>query len=313
MTYSPVVPVAKLDRLYVAGVDSVYALDRSSGRELWAFRDDPHTGQTEAGEGRVIGRTLFGARGTVDQRAVLVANGRVFSVLGTPVTVRPGMRKGVEGTTLVCLDRHDGRLLWRVRVGDLDPTLGTAQFYGTPVAGLDGVHVLVLRTERSGFRDAYLVTIDTVTGRLKWRRHLFSVAVGRSRIQGLVGMTAKAGRLYIADGFGDVACLDSRRGRMLWLSIASDQREDDQPVEAQRGISSYDNLVARPVLVEAGLVVALRDQSGGGAVLLDPGSGRVVQWLDNEVWKDASYITGAPGGVWWWGERSSWLTGRVCK
>ena len=296
VTYSPVVPVAKLDRLYVAGVGSVYALDRSSGRELWSFRGDTNADRTEAGEGRVIGRTLFGARGTVDQRAVLVSDGRVFSVLGVPVTARPGMRQDVEGTTLACLDRHDGHLLWRVRVGNLDPTLGTAQFYGTPVEGLDGVHVLVLRTERSGFRDAYVVTVDAITGRLKWRRHLFSVAVGRSRIQGLVGMTSERGRLYIADGFGDVACLDSRRGRMLWLSIASDQREDDRLVETPGG-TAFDNLVARPVLVEAGLVVALRDQSGGGAVLLDPVSGRVVQWLDDEVWKDASYITDAPGGL----------------
>ena len=294
--YASVVPVASEDRLYFANTDSVHALDQSSGREIWSFRTDTSDHLAKLENHRIIGRTLFGSGQTTDQRAVLVSNHYVVSVLGMPTTVRPGLRQGGEGTSLVCLNRHNGQPIWHVGVGDLDPTLGTAQFYGTPMAGIDGIHVLALRTERSGFRDVYILTINATTGTLKWRRHLFSVAAGRSGLQGLVGMTRENSRLFVADGFGNVACLDSRRGRIWWLSITSNQQNNTATNKQTARVSALNGLATKPLLVEAGLIIDLRNKLGG-AILLDPLSGRIRNQLNDDYWKQAWYITKTPGGI----------------
>ena len=175
----------------------------------------------------------------------------------------------------------------------LTQRFANADFFGTPIGERGFIIATVRRSQRTGFQDSYLVAIDPKTGSLVWRRHLFSVTVGGSMPQGLVGVTLTNGRLYVADNLGNVACIESRDGSVVWLTVLS-----EVPLVAmsqQAKSSGRENLAktTRPVLVDAGLVVAVR----GGLnriVLLDPQTGRMLRELDDVSLVTGSYL--APAG-----------------
>ncbi len=301
----PVVPVAWRDWLYVvADASSVVAMDRISGREHWSFDL-----KEEVSSADPTG-LLVAASAMAEQRAVLLHGDTLLAVLGVPSPVRPGLRRDGGMTSLVCLGREDGRLLWRVDTGDLDVSLSTADFYGTPLAGPDVIYVLARRSDRSGFQDTYLLAIDPADGGLIWRRHLFSVSAGRSIAQQYVRMTIDGSRLYIADNLGDVACLDSRSGMALWLTIVGDlpkpKGDERQTRPTPRKNRNWQATV--PLPVAGGLIVALRDNEPG-AVLLDTDSGNLIRRLTGPIWQEASYMTKTPSGVLIVGQKAALVRG----
>jgi len=291
-SYYPVAPVARGDRLYLCDMKSIFTLDGSSGREVWSYQSQGPTDSNGRARGLLLAASR-GAFGMVDQRAVLVRDGYVAGVLGVPSHVRLRRRRGLGGTSLVCLDRLDGQKRWEVRADDLDPALANSEFFGTPIGGRSFIIATVRRSQRAGFQDSYLVAVDPQTGSLVWRRHLFSVAVGGKMFQGLVRVTLTDGRLYVADNLGNVACIESRDGSVVWLTVLG-----DVPLMAMSQHTPTSGRVNRPetsgpVLVEAGLVVAV----WGGfnrVVLLDPQTGRMLRELEDVSLVAGSYL--APAG-----------------
>ena len=93
VSYYPVAPVARGDRLYLCDMKSIFALDGSSGREVWS-----HQSQGSADpKGKTRGLLLAASRGSfgvADQRAVLVRDDYVAGVLGVSSHVRLRRRRG---------------------------------------------------------------------------------------------------------------------------------------------------------------------------------------------------------------------------
>src|SRR5690606_33263553 len=80
-----------------------------------------------------------------------------------------------------------------------------------------------VRRSQTGFFESFIVALDARTGRLLWRRHLASAAIGRGGDNmPFARMSAHRGQLYVVDHMGTVASLDGRTGAVNWLALVDD-------------------------------------------------------------------------------------------
>jgi len=306
----PVVPVAVGDDLYLSQPQSVVALDRSSGRQRWSYQLAGGVPQDTAGNRRLrqLSRLLAGPRSAV------VDGQRLYSVLGYVSNRRPGLqRPGQQSlTSLVCLSRDDGRLLWRLHPHELVPSLTDFDFQGTILAGHGRLFAFVRRSQASGFKDTHLVSLDPRTGRLIWRRHLASVAVITGNHPIPAYMTLQDGGLFIVDGLGVAVRLDPLTGSVRWLTVLKDlPGANHQP--ARRGARSYP--ATRGIAfawAKAGVVVVTINQAPS-AVVLDRQSGQQLRKLKGPIWDHASYVMGIHGDVLVVGPTTALLDGQTLQ
>ncbi len=288
-----VVPTAYADRLFVADIDSVISIDRSSGRQHWAYRLESPADPNQSAE--LLRGAFVYSGGLLDYRSVYVEQDRLTAVVGV---LNVYNRRSVQGddnrTRLVSLDPSDGRLRWHASPEDLDPSLEGGDFRCGPVGGNGQVYVIVTKGQRSGFRDTYMLAVDTATGRLVWRRHLFSVTMGRGIGQHLIQTTMHGSRIFVSDSVGNAACLQARNGSIRWLTVLGGGDDDDGRAVSRQVLSQTQWLSVWPVVTHAGVIIARAGQSA--SVLLDPDTGRVLRPLEGPLWADGGYAVSTHGG-----------------
>lgn len=130
-------PVVVDGVMYVTGWNEVFALDATTGEQIWMFRQ-PHT----AG--------LSGEAGRGANRGVAVSGNRLFVV--------------TDHAHLLALDRRNGSKLWDVEMGDFKEGYSAS---GAPLVAGDFVISGVAGGEEGarGFVDAY----NMATGERTWR------------------------------------------------------------------------------------------------------------------------------------------------
>lgn len=277
----PVVPVVAGEIIYLNTNERIEAIDRISKELLWEFPLDAAIFQVRAGM-RATARNQF----RPNQRSVLLTADRLYAVLGLDLS-QPWTNQ--EGrTSLVCLDRLTGRLLWKVKAGDVDASLGSAVFHGTPFSGGGRVYVL-MRRRQSGVSDAeHVVALDAEDGSLRWRRFLASISTPRHQQVSPHGqMLVQDGRLFIIDHLGTVSCLQQRTGAIEWLRKVDAGATADQ-VLLRAARMSQTRFDSPPVLIEAGLVV--NPYRSASAMLLDPATGQKLRDLTDRVISGSAYL-----------------------
>ncbi|MCC6579710.1 MAG: PQQ-binding-like beta-propeller repeat protein [Phycisphaeraceae bacterium] len=272
-TQYPCLPWIEGQTLVINDGRMLDALDRVSGRRLWRYAPRELTPTSQLGNFAVI------SQWTTDQRGVVSDGPTMYAVLGRVSNWRFGWRLNLHRTFLAAVDRQTGKMTWQLEPSDLDASLATAFFHGTPALDQGRLYVLIRRNQMSGFHGAFVAAVDAATGRPLWRRHLSSAAVGGNMGgsgggSGLLGhMLVDGGRLYVADNLGAVTCLDGRDGAIRWLVVhPGDTRDNDEtapPAANLRRMTQPLNL-GDPLLVPAGLIVPDMDSPG---VLLDPNTG----------------------------------------
>ncbi len=277
------IPTVVGDTIYINTGLTLRALDRSSLSDIWA---------TPFAPGGVDGTAYdrFGVLGrdqaVRDQRGVLIDGERIVAVMGRVSSQGRGqVMAGTPDTMMVGVGRADGRPVWRKTAEQFDATFEQSFFHGTPVGGDGRAYIMVRRSQNSGFRDAYVLAVNTHDGGLIWKRHISSTTPGFTS-RGFTHLLAHGGRLYVADNLGAIACLDGRTGAMRWLHRMS------QFKVVRAGPSSGNNAawsVNAPVLCKAGLVVS-PFMAGTSAILLDPDTGKKLRDLDTEPFVNAAYI-----------------------
>lgn len=297
LEHYPVIPVAQGQWLYMINSDTLQAVDRNSGQEVWRYTLASFSGDNARDAGLIRNLTL-GAMSQPELRSPVAVGDRIAAVLGVSRPFRVGMKHDALSTHLTMVDRETGGFLWAVSAGDLDPSLATASFYGTPQAVFGQLYVLARRSQRSGFNDAYLLAVDSVTGRLLWRRHLFSVTgVQASGQRGAAGLTTHGGRLFVSDSLGNVACVNGHDGSMVWLTVLSDL--PDVEVTSPIGPRSQQAVrwqPSRAIHTPAGLIVGIQGQPPG-VVVIDPETGRLVRRLEGVKLSGNVYLAPAETGV----------------
>ena len=289
-TQPPMTPVVGSDRLYLNDGVSIAAFDRSSGRGLWWHRSVDAALYAE-----LLGSAARFAH-VDDARSVAVDGDMLAAVVGRSAPLRRVAGGNVYKTSLICLTGSDGQVRWSVQPSDLDETLARAFFHGTPLVRNGRVFALLRRAQTSRFQGALVVAVDASSGKLLWRRHLSSAAPTNGGGQLLTQMLYHAGRLYLADYLGAVACLDSRTGAAIWLTVTRDLSKQPPGAAAARFRNvAMHNLSAgdKPVLTEAGLIVPAA--GGGAAWLLDPKTGQKTRELVGPAWARESRILSLDG------------------
>lgn len=296
-----VLPVARGDVIYLNDGESLLAIDRSSGRQLWSHRAaEPQQGiDMEARFGRV-------SIPMTDARGALVTSQRVVGVLGVTSEWRVRLNNSDSRSTLVGLDAEDGKLAWQLKPAQIDPLLATAFFHGTPVtdASESQAFVLLRRSQVSGFADSFLVAVDLREGKPLWRRHLVSAASANSMpSRGLARLIVDGMQLFVADPAGTVCNIDARDGAIRWLTILPQARLNDGDADsrmARMGMTSIDPQTSVPVRLEAGLVIPpLR--AGWPAMVMNPQTGKVLREIPIGSWAGRNnlppLLTAAHGGL----------------
>ena len=285
----PLVPLVRGDDLYLNDGFSVMALDRVSGRPLWRYLgQDAGVPADENGSRPFLGSIT-------DPRSVAIDGDAVVAVVGRARPFQLGGARRLYPTGLVSLAQRDGQARWRVQPGDLDETLARGFFHGTPIAHQGRIYVPVRRTQMSRFQGALLVAVDAASGRLLWRRYLSSAApTSAEGARSLTQITFSAGRLYVVDYLGSVACLDGRTGSVLWLTTtaqAQESRPRINPMVMGRAamLGGVADISVPPILAEAGLIVShIGDKHA--TWLLDPAGGEKIRELTDPGWADADYV-----------------------
>ncbi len=238
-----------------------------------------------------------------DQRGFAFDGDRVWTVAGLASMMRVQFQPQFSGTALLALDRATGKVMRRLEPKDIDDSLASAVFQGTPINADGRILVLMRRNQLSGFQDSFLVSIDAQTGRPVWRRYLSSAAtLNRTFRPTIAQMIMHDGRIYVADSLGSTACLDARTGMVFWLAVmpdfqqAADSMADRPWIRPNGENTSWRNSL--PVLVDAGLVVpGLSSSMLSGATLMDPQTGKVLRQLHDADWTQADYFMSAGNDV----------------
>jgi outer membrane protein assembly factor BamB len=285
----PMMPTVAGETVYLNTGQTLRAVDRSSLSDIWTT---PFVAPSTP-DGTAYDRFGVFARDQVvrDQRGVLVDGEVVAAVMGR-VTGAARAYTGMPETSLVALNRTDGKPLWRRTPTDLDPSLTASFFHGTPVGGDGRAYTMVRRTQNSGFRDAFLIAFDLRTGAMLWKRHLSSTTLNY-QLHFLSQVLTEGGRLYLADNLGAVACLDGRTGGVIWFNRVTQLKPN------VTGSSSATNAawsVSPPTLIKAGLVVP-PFRGGMSAMLFDPATGKKLRDLDTEPFAMAAYLMEAHGDL----------------
>jgi outer membrane protein assembly factor BamB len=283
-----VIPVGDVSRVYVNLGDRVTAYDLASGGRLWEVTD---LGSDSDLSAQMLVR---GRQPVTEPRGVWATGDRAYALLGWS-NPRQVVRPGLGGVvSLVGIDARDGRVLWRVRPGELDKSLAKASFAGTPLGAGGRVFTLVKRVQVSGLHDLYITSVNGADGTLLWRRHISSSSTqGGYNTGPSARMVLHAGRIYICDNRGTVASVDGRTGTVRWIAFLPDAGLATPAV--RRGVLPFKD-VPEPVLVRAGLLVPSATV-GGSHVLLDKQTGRQLRVLNTGDWATANACYAAGGDV----------------
>lgn len=302
-----VVPVAGDTRVYLNDLNGVRAVDRNSGWQLWSH-------EWSAQSTRTARRTLVVRvrAPLLDERAVLVHRERVFAVLGEATNLPARLQTDSSPTAVVSLDAASGERLWELAPADIDPSLASGYFVGTPAEAGGQIVALLCRSQVSGFQDTYVVALDPDTGSLLWRRHLSSAArLSPFAQSALPAMFTSGGVIYVTDGLGSVAAVEQRGGAMRWIRIIESEAADVRHPLAGGSASTDQPRLPQPLLAPAGLLVASPDASG--MLLLDPATGELREELTSPDWTTASELRAVGGDVLALGERVTRFDGQTLE
>ncbi|MBI1370141.1 MAG: PQQ-binding-like beta-propeller repeat protein [Planctomycetes bacterium] len=279
--YLNILPLVSDSMLFINDAHTLYALEPSSGREIWrrtAIEIDEDT-QSVA---RPYSRWLpYG----VDMNLAAVSEDRLVAVCGFSAMVTNYMyfRTPAE-SQLVCVDARTGKLLWSRLPDEIDNDADGGFWYGRPIVSRGRAYVTLRRRQRTQFQDVYVVAVDLRNGDMLWKRHLASTAMSdRNMVPSLSHMTLREGYLYVDSSLGAVAKVSAADGSIDWLTLVP--INEDQTLQS----THYPWDASAPVITAAGVIVY--DDWAGLIRVFDPGTGKVTQSFPAARWGSPRYLS----------------------
>lgn len=259
-----ILPSVDGNQMFFQDNAAIYAYDLERGEPLLGWL------ATYPGEGQYKISAFASPRNV--QMTTTLTDRHVLAILGQPETVN--MTGSDMQTPIVCLDRANGSLNWKVSLGDLvtdDETLKSARPCGSVLVVGDSVYVSARSRRNGAFEDSYLVCFDLSDGSLRWSRHLASGNSPRLYAEyGLPTNNAGDSHLAYADGRifastdnGGLACVNAADGSLSWLSVyprpvvANPQMQWQAMNMAMGGVRVKPAFAGNPVIVHEGLIICL--------------------------------------------------------
>ncbi len=206
-------PIILGDYVIVAGENTLYVVDKATGKPAWGQEPAVLRLGDQAGVLSRLPRNTIGV-----PRYTVSSDGRRIYVPITWLSASDSEPQSLQTATtseLVCLDiQGQGRMLWRKSPPEAD-----LAFAGAPLCLGEQV-VVVLRRDGAPARVS-VAAYDAATGELQWQRFVCSGdSPGRGLFPECVSLLAAADsrNLYINTNMGAVAALDRRRGTIRWIT-----------------------------------------------------------------------------------------------
>ena len=294
--YTPLAPVlAGCDRwLFLSGPEFTVCFDREKHdpREpQWLYNLNPVAGEfahSPIGQPftcTLEGQTLFTLRGALapGDDSWLAGETKTTSQLEPNWIAALGERRDVKGSGV-----ESGALLWSVEPGkDARAQINSKEdlawlqnffFCSAPTVVEGRAHVLGVR-QIEGRREAWLLGINAVTGKLLWKTLLCSAtpSVFAGDVQPALGLpvAVQGGTVYAVTNLGAAAAVDAVTGRVHWIrsyeTISAEERQ-------QLGRSSRFWAPNAPLVYDN--VVVCTPQDSSTAFALDLATGRRIWKFD---------------------------------
>ncbi|MFJ2212966.1 PQQ-binding-like beta-propeller repeat protein [Streptomyces sp. NPDC101062] len=207
-------------RIHASDGPTLYALDSTTGAELWRLQTTSWVYSLKVDRGTVV----TGTRGGGVQAWEASSGERLWEIAGaqtdfeTPEsgpTIHDGTVFVWKDARLQALDARSGTELWSYPIGD------AASCGGVPVRvspASDGYLYVAAGTR--------VLSVDLVTGHVRW--HFEAPAVFLSPPAFAPGPAVTGGGVYLADYLGTVYALDAATGKDRWR-IATESRQSIEP------------------------------------------------------------------------------------
>jgi len=218
-------PVVYGSHLFVNTAEQILAWDLRSGKPAWA-------------EERLENAAIYSAPPDVTapppapilvgapRYTMTVADGRLFARMGDPTTTRSRSALRESDSSVVCLDlrRGEGKLLWKVDAGSLEPQ---SAFEGSPLVLHDRAYVAIRRGRPRMQSD--VVCLEAETGRKLWSRSACAAVEDVGQNGSVLShqlLTAGDDAVYLSTGLGAVAAVESDGGNLRWVVTYESNNRD---------------------------------------------------------------------------------------
>ena len=212
-------PTAGTGTLYVNTSTQIMALNGASGFVLWRYP------AVFAAASNQSGGSFNMLASSVDHLECALAGNKLYSILPMqgPQVFNPYGWGGLPPVRLICLDRHNGRLMWSRSSHSLAPpgVNGTFTLMTSPMVQGNGVYVLACAAPANGAEQLYLLRFNRHTGAVVWREYLCSIASRGygppAKVNSVLSMAG--GVVNVDTGFGATMAIDARLGKIVWLRL----------------------------------------------------------------------------------------------
>lgn len=296
-------PVMYERLVLLAGPTGISAFELETGKPAWR---NPIFSDVEGviGRPRIINRVSVGA-----PRYTLTVQGhRLYARMGSAITslANESLTAGPPGY-VVCLDlEQQGKELWR-RV----PQEEGWAFDGTPVADNERVYVAMRRTDVRP--QAHVACFDAESGRTMWTQKVSAAETpARGQFDEITHnlLTLERDALYFNTNLGTVASLETKDGRIRWIT----QYRRNTHSDLSRPAAQFYRDLTPAVFANGRVYVAPSDSPS--ILALEAATGQII-WETHHA-EDAVHLLGVGGGrlvasgdrLWWIDVESGQVVGR---
>ncbi len=212
-------PTAGMETLYVNTTTQIIAFNEASGFVLWRYPAVLPAALNQPGSGFDM------LASSVDHLECTLAGNKLYSILPTqgPQVFNPYGWGGLPPVRLICMDRHNGRLMWSRSSHSLAPpgVNGSFTLMTSPMVQGNGVYVLACAAPANGAEQLYLLRFNRHTGAVVWREYLCSIASRGygppAKVNTILSMSG--GVVDVDTSFGAEMAIDARLGKIVWLRL----------------------------------------------------------------------------------------------
>lgn len=264
-------PVVAGDVVLAVDAERVLAWDRATGKPWPDADESPVLYPTVA---RQRPPQPFQPTAGVPRFTLTVDAGRLYTMVGTPVTVKADGELSDLRNELICLDlaRGQGKLVWKKTPLEVSNQQEGWSFDGSPLVVNGRLYALLRRGRPETQID--LVCLDTENANVLWRRKICAADVGISESRNFISHllpTSGDGAIFISTNTGAIAAVEAATGSMRWVVLY-----ESHPPKDIVELSDHTKQGLVPCLYDHGLVFAAPTDSPD-VMAIDAATG-VVGW-----------------------------------
>ena len=250
-------------------------------------------------------------QGSATLRTLALAPDAIYAAVANSNN-QPWVADSPDSSQLICIDRRNGQVRWRVTPGQLSekqPNLKSTQFASPPLVVDDRLFVVARGGRNAQFHDIFALCFDRQSGKLLWTTYVASgpninMAIFEDPSLPTNGtlpqLSFSAQRLVIVTNVGVIASLEASDGAPVWLR-AYQRMEAPSFNDGLRAMSRMQANIAgarifaaSPAVISSGRIFALPVDSRS-VLALDEADGSLLKQISRASLGSVDTLVGLIG------------------